>query len=233
MFFLLSIMLAQGCDAESLGVRVPRGGREVLQAAVLKRDLWKMTDPRIGGRVPGSSGARRVAQYIAARFEAASLKPVFDSSYRRDLGPNIGEMVCGVHLGSGDQSVVVAALDPGIGTVSAIPVAGVLSVAATFDAPTAPMHSLYFCVLPEAGGLTGFTTRGPVPYQTVLESFTIGTLTGSALVSDLGPTLGPVQSQLLHSGPLDGAMTDDLGQLDYETILARLGDIYSRIAAVD
>lgn len=232
----LCVVLAlglMGCDAETLGIHVPRGGRDMLHPSVFKRDLWRMTDPRIGGRVPGSSGSRRVAQYIAERLESQNLRPVFDGSYRRDLGKNVGEMVCGVRQGSGEDAIVVAALDPGIGTLSAIPIAGMLSLAATFDAPDAPMHSLYFCVLPEAGGLTRLTTRGPVDYQRVLETFIIGTLSGSSLKEEAGPVLGPVQSVLLHTGPLAPDMTDDIGQLDYKKLTSSVGDLYSRVSSVD
>ena len=233
MWLALTMLLAGGCDAGDLGVDVPQGGTAVLRSEVIKRDLWKMTDPRVGGRVPGSSGARRVAKYIAMRFSKSGLKPAFEDSYRRDLGSNVGEVVCGVRRGSGEQAVMVAALDPGIGTVSAIPIAGLLSLASTFDAPIAPMHSLYFCVIPEAGGLKGFATRGPVPYERVLESFTLGTLTGPSLSVDLVPRLGPVRSRLLHSGPLASGISDDIGQLDYQTILDRIGDIYFRVSGVD
>ena len=222
-----------GCDAETLGIHVPRGGRAMLHPSVFKRDLWRMTDPRIGGRVPGSSGARRVASYIADRFESHDLKPVFDGTYRRDLGKNVGEMVCGARQGSGEDAIVVAALDPGIGTLSAIPIAGVLSLVATFDAPEAPMHSIYFCVVPEAGGLTRLATRGPVDYQRGLETFIIGTLSGSSLTEEAGPALGPVQSILLHTGPLAIDMSDDIGQLDYRKLTSAVGEVYSRVSAVD
>ena len=227
------MMLWVGCEAGDLGVAVPKGGTDVLHRSVLKRDLWKMTDPRVGGRAPGSSGAKRVAKYIAKRLNMTGLKPAFGNSFRRDLGANVGELVCGVRRGSGEQAVVVAALDPGIGTVSAIPIAGLLSLASTFETPTAPMHSLYFCVIPEAGGLNGFARRGPVSYQRVLESFILGTLTGSELGVDAGPVIGPVRTQLLHAGPLPVGMSDDIGVLDYATILSRLGDVYSVISTVD
>jgi len=230
-FGLLLSMVS--CDAETLGIHVPRGGRDMLHPSVFKRDLWRMTDPRIGGRVPGSSGARRVAKYIAERLESQNLKPVFEGSYRRDLGKNVGEMVCGVRQGSGEDALVVAALDPGIGTLSAIPIAGILSLAATFDAPDAPMHSIYLCVLPEAGGLTRLATRGPVNYQRVLETFIIGTLSGATLKEEAGPALGPVQSVLLHTGPLAIDMTDDIGQLDYRMLTGSVGDVYSRVSSVD
>jgi len=230
---LMWMLLWTGCQAEKLGVFVPRGGGDALQPWTIKRDLWRMTDPRIGGRAPGSSGSRRVAAYIADRFDANGLQPAFDGSYRRDLGRNVGEMICGVRQGSGEQAVVVVAMDPGIGILSAIPVAGLISLASTFDAPEAPMHSVYFCVLPAAGGLTGFATRGPVTYQRVLESFTIGTLTGDRLMQESGPTLGPVRTVLLHSGPLSKDMSEDIGQLDYDLVVGRLAEIYSRVSAVD
>ncbi len=230
---LLVGVVVAGCKAEKLGVFVPRGGGDALQPWTVKRDLWRMTDPRIGGRAPGSSGSRRVAQYIADRFESNGLKPVFDGSFRQDLGNNVGEMICGVRQGSGEQAVVVVAMDPGIGILSAIPVAGIISLTATFDAPEAPMHSIYFCVLPAAGGLTGFATKGPVAYQRVLESFTIGTLTGSRIMTESGPTLGPVRTVLLHSGPLPTKMSEDIGQLDYGLVIGRLADVYSRVSAVD
>jgi hypothetical protein len=233
MWLILMVVFSVGCDAEKLGVRLPRGGISMMNQATIKRDLWHMTDPRIGGRVPGSSGARRVAKYIARRMGYYGLKPAFEDGFRRNLGPSVGEMICGVKPGSGEQAVVVAALDPGIGTVSAIPITGLLSLVATFQGPDAPMHSLYFCVIPQAGGLKGFVSSGPVPYQQVLESFTLGTLTGTKLRVEHGPVLGPVRSRLLHSGPLTPGISDDIGQLDYGTILKRLEEVYSLVASVD
>ena len=125
---LAGVMMATGgCDADTLGIHVPRGGRAMLEPTVFKRDLWRVTDPRIGGRVPGSSGARRVAQYIAERLEFYGLKPVFGGEYRRDLGRNVGEMVCGVRRGSGEDAVVVAADEAVV--VKGLQVAAVVAVA--------------------------------------------------------------------------------------------------------
>ena len=222
-----------GCQAEKLGVSVPRGGAEVLDSALIKHDLWKMTDPRMGGRAPGSSGARRVAQYIAERFERNGLQPVFGDGYRLDLGGSSGEMICGVRKGAWDQAILVAALDPGIGTLSAIPVAGLIGLTETFVAPDAPMHSMYFCVLPEAGGFTGFPTRSPIPSGQLLDAFLIGTLTGDVLSSSSGPLIGPVQSKLLHSGPLSQDIPNDIGQLNYKAIRERVSDVYARVSSVD
>ena len=222
-----------GCSAERLGVSVPRGGTEVLETARLKRDLWKITDPRIGGRAPGSSGARRVAQYIAKRFEYIGLKPAFNGKYRYDMGNTAGEMICGVRPGAWDQAVLVAALDPGIGTLSAIPVAGLISLTETFVTPEAPMHSLYFCVFPEASGFVGFPTRSPIPSGQLLDAFLIGTLTGNTLSTSTGPLIGPIQSKLLHSGPLSQDMPNDIGQLNYTAIRDRVAEVYLRVSSVD
>jgi len=230
---LLLWLTFMACDAERLDVHVPRGGPSAIDPASIKRDMWKMTDPRLAGRVPGSSGSHRVAAYLEHGMSSAGLSPAFGSEYRRDLGENVGEMVCGVRRGSGDQSVMIAALDPGIGTMSVVPMAGLLSLAATFEAPQAPMHSLFFCSIPEASGLTGLPNRSPVSMQSVLEVFIIGTLTGPTLVEDRGPPVGHVQSRMLHSGPLAAHMTVEVGQLNYETIGDRLVEIHSLIAAVD
>jgi len=227
------ILAGLACDAEKLGVQVPRGGTETIDAVTLKRDLWKMTDPRIGGRVPGSSGARRVSQYIADRFKSNGLEPAFDGRYRFDLGKNTGEMVCGIRRGAWDQAILLAALDPGIGTLSAVPVSGLINLSAAFDTREAPMHSMVFCVLPEAGGFTGFPSRSPVPVGQLLDAFLIGTLTGGELDTTPGPLIGPIQSKLLHSGPLSPELSDDIGQLQYETIRARVADIYLRVSSVD
>jgi len=221
------------CNAEDVGVRVPRGGPEMVDSATIKHDLWRITDPRIGGRVPGSSGARRVSQFIAERFESNGLAPAFDDGFRHDLGNAAGEMVCGMRKGAWDQAVLVVALDPGIGTLSAIPVAGLISLSAAFVAPEAPMHSIYFCVLPEAGGFSGFPTRSPVPSGQLLDAFLIGTLTGKTLATSPGPLIGPIRSQLLQSGPLAEDLPNDIGQLNYGKIRARVVDVYSRVSSVD
>ena len=222
-----------GCDAERLGVRVPRGGPEALRAEAIKRDVWKMTDPRIGGRVPGSSGARHVATHIATRMRQNGLAPVFDGRYRRDLGRDVGEMVCGVQRGSGDQAVLIASLDPGIGTLSVVPAAGLISLAKTVQRPQAPMHSLYFCSIPEASGLSGLPMRSPVPIASILEVFLIGTLTGPELANDPGPKVGHVQSRLLHSGALSAEVSDRIGEINYDLIRDRIADVYSVISNVD
>ncbi len=232
-WLLVGVFFAVSCDAEKLGVRVPRGGTDTIDSMTIKRDLWKMTDPRIGGRAPGSSGARRVSQFIADRFEKNGLEPAFDGQYRFDLGKLTGEMVCGVRRGAWDQAILLAALDPGIGTLSAVPVAGLINLSAAFDTREAPMHTMVFCVLPEAGGFTGFPSRSPIPVAQLLEAFLVGTLTGSAIDSSPGPIIGPIQSQLLHSGPLSPVLSDDIGQLDYDTIRARVADIYLRVSSVD
>ena len=230
---LLLVLLGVACDAEMLGVRIPSGGANTIDPMTIKRDLWKMTDPRIGGRAPGSSGSRRVSQYIATRFKRNGLEPAFDDQYRFDLGKLTGEMVCGVRKGAWDQAILVAALDPGIGTLSAVPVAGLINLSAAFDTREAPMHSMVFCVLPEAGGFTGFPSRSPVPVGQLLDAFLMGTLTGTDLDSSAGPKIGPIRSHLLHSGPLSPEQSDDIGQLDYDTIRARVADIYSRVSSVD
>jgi hypothetical protein len=233
MMFLMLGLSFTGCDAEGLDVHVPRGGPSAVQPAAIKRDLWKMTDPRLAGRVPGSSGSHWVATHLENGMEAAGLRPAFDGEYRRDLGENVGEMVCGVRRGSGDQAVLIAAMDPGIGTMSVVPMAGLLSLAATFEAPQAPMHSLFFCSIPEASGLAGLPGRSPVSMQSLLEVFIIGTLTGPKLFDRLGPTVGHVQSRVLHSGPLAADLSVEVGQLDYGTIRDRLVDVHSVVAAVD
>lgn len=232
MVLLLGLGLT-ACDAESLGVHVPRGGPSVVLPAAIKRDLWKMTDPRLAGRVPGSSGSRRVAAHLENGMEAAGLSPAFDGEFRHDLGENVGEMVCGVRRGSGDQAVLIAVLDPGIGTMSVVPMAGLLSLAATFEAPQAPMHSLFFCSIPEASGLAGLPGRSPVSMQSILEVFVIGTLTGPKLIEESGPSVAHVQSRMLHSGPLAAHMSVEVGQLDYDRIRDRLVEIHSLVAAVD
>ena len=95
------------------------------------------------------------------------------------------------------------------------------------------MHSLFFCSIPEASGLVGLPRRSPVSVQSILEVFIIGTLTGPKLVEEYGPTVGHVRSRTLHSGPLEAHMSMEVGQLNYETIRARLVEIHSLVAAVD
>ena len=233
MMWMMAIVALVGCEADRLGVSVPQGGADAIKAEQIKRDLWKMTDPRIGGRIPGTSGARLVARYRAERMEAGGLEPGFGDSYRRDLGKQVGEMVCGVRRGSGDQAILIITLDPGIGTLSVVPSAGLLSLIGTVQRPQAPMHSLYFCSIPEAGALTGFTGRSPVPISSVLEVFLLGTLTGDRLLDEPGPKVGHVQSRLLHSGPLGEGVSDRIGELDYATIRERVADAYSVVSGVD
>ncbi len=229
----LLVALGVACDAERLGVDIPRGGPDVLSAPHIKRDVWRLTDPRIGGRVPGSSGARHVAKYTAFRMKDSGLDPAFDSGYRVDLGADVGEMVCGVHRGSGDQAILIASLDPGVGTLSVLPTVGLMSLASTFQHPQAPMHSLYFCSIPESSGLSGLPLRSPVALASLLEVFLVGTLTGPRLVEGAGPKVGHVRSRLLHSGALSSDISDRVGELDYEVIRDRLADAHRVISNVD
>ena len=233
MIAVIVVAFGLGCDAERLGVEIPRGGPEVLSGSDIKRDVWRMTDPRIGGRVPGSSGARHVAKHTASRMKEGGLDPAFDSGYRSDLGADVGEMVCGVRRGSGDQAILIASLDPGVGTLSVLPTAGLLSLAPAFQRPQAPMHSLYFCTLPESSGLSGLPLRSPVALASILEVFLIGTLTGPQLLESEGPTVGHVRSRLLHSGELSPDVSDRVGELDYDRIRARLADAYRVVSSVD
>ena len=59
-------------------------------------------------------------------------------------------------------------------------------------------------------------------YQRVLETFIIGTLSGSSLTEEAGPALGRTVHSSAH-GPLAIDMSDDIGQLDYRKLTSAVG----------
>jgi len=225
------LLLLLSCDAEDVGVRLPQGGTDAVQAADLRRDLWTFTDPRIGGRAPGSSGARRVAQAVEKRFEQAHLTPAFGTAYHRDLGENKGSMVCGLKAGGGGGGggVAVVALDPGIGALSAVPIAGLTGLAKAFDGPEAPASTHIFCLLPESGGLDGYVSSPPHPLSSTSSMVILGSLTGQDFQSVPGPEIAGIRSEVWHTGPLSSVLGDDMGRVDFEALATQVRAVYLRL----
>jgi hypothetical protein len=229
MRFILPLLLL-ACDPEDVGVHLPQGGAEAVLPEDLRRDLWTFTDPRIGGRAPGTSGARRVALAIEKGFSQAHLEPAFSDAYRHDLGEGRGEMVCGTRGGGGGGAVVVVALDPGIGVLSAVPISGLMGVVRAFDAPKPLARPHIFCLLPESGGLDGYLSHPPHPPSTTSKVIILGSLTGQELQASPGPELAGIRSEIWHTGPLDSSLGDDMGRLDYEALAARVRAVYLRLS---
>ncbi len=234
MRFLLSTVLLTlsllACDAATVGVRLPQGGPDAVQPDELHRLLWTLTDPRLGGRVPGSSGASRVAAEVAKRFQKLHLEPAFGESFRHDLGPARGELVCGIRPGGGQGAVTVAALDPGIGILSAVPIAGLIGLVKAFDGPEERDRAYAFCLLPEAGGLEGYLTWPPTPVDQTARFYILGSLTGPELQASPGPDLAGIHTKILHTGPLASSMGDDMGKVDFEALAVQVKTAYSTVS---
>jgi len=223
---LLLPLLLLACDAAELGVQLPQGGTDAIQVDDLQRDLWTLTDPRLGGRAPGSSGARRVAQAVGKRFRHAHLTPAFGDSYRYDLGVDRGEMVCGIRPGSSEGALAIVALDPGIGTLSAVPVAGLLGLAQAFDGTANRSRPVIMCLLPESGGLNGYAQHPPHPLVDTSRFVILGSLTGGNLRTDAGPEIVGLRSQIMHTGPIAADLGDDMGKVDFGRLSAQVRTAY-------
>jgi len=226
---LILPLLMFACDPEDVGVRLPQGGAEAVQSTDLRRDLWTFTDPRIGGRAPGSSGARRVAAAVEKRFVQAHLSPAFGEVFRYDLGPSRGEMVCGIRSGGGRGAVAVVALDPGIGVLSAVPIAGLLGVVKASEGPDQRAHSTIFCLLPESGGLDGYVAHPPHPLDGTSKVVILGSLTGEALRVAPGPGISGIQSEVWHTGPIASGLGDEMGRLDFEALATQVRGVHLRL----
>ncbi len=231
-FIGLLPLLLLGCDAQTLGVSLPQGGEDAIHASFLRRSMWTLTDPRIGGRPPGSSGAQRVAMEVAKGFEKAHLAPGFGESYRHDLGAEQGEMVCGVRPGGGAGAIAVLALDPGIGALSAVPIVGLLGLVKAFDGPEERDQTYVFCVLPEAGGLDGYVADAPHPVSHTARLYILGSLTGTELQETPGATVAGIQSTVLHTGPLSRDLGDEMGKVDFEGLTSQVRAAYSVVTTV-
>jgi hypothetical protein len=223
-------LLLLSCDAEDLGVRLPQGGTDAVDAAEIRQVLWTLTDPRLGGRAPGSSGARRSAEAIAERLEAAHLRPGFAEGYRKDLGMDRGEMVCGVAPGDGGGAQVVLALDPGVGSLSAVPIAGLTALASAFDGPELAAPHV-FCVLPEAGGLDGYAQHPPHPLSRTAGVAILGSLTGTQLQRAPGPEIVGLRTEILHTGPLSKDLGQDMSTVDVAQVATQVRAVYLQLGA--
>ncbi len=226
-FFFLMFLFA--CDVEDVGVQLPQGGVDAVTASDLRHNLWSLTDPRLGGRVPGSSGAKRVGQHIRRQMQKSHLEPGFGEVFLRDLGPERGEIACGVRPGGGSGAQVVVALDPGVGTLSAVPIAGLLSLAQAFDGPDKEKQSFVFCVLPESGGLKSYVAEPPHPLDQTAAFTIIGSLTGDALQAAPGPEIAAIRSTVLHTGPIASKLGDDMGAMDFDALATQVRAVYLRL----
>lgn len=225
----LALLLMLACDPADVGVVLPQGGPDAVTADDLRRDLWTYTDPRIGGRAPGSSGARRVAQAVAQQFQRAHLRPAFGDGYQKDLGAEHGELVCGVRPGGGAGAVAVVALDPGVGVMSAVPIAGLVALTRAFDGVDSLDRTFIFCLLPESGGLDGYVAHPPHPLSTTSQLVILGSLTGQVHQRSAGPSLAGISSEIWHTGPLAPELADDMGRLDYEAVVTQVRTVFSKL----
>ena len=222
-------MLLLACDPEDVGVRLPQGGVDAVVPLEIRNDLWSFTDPRLGGRAPGSSGAKRVARALAERFQVAHLEPGFGESYQHDLGPRRGTMVCGRRPGGGAGAIAVVALDPGVGVLSAVPIAALTGLAKASDGQETLSRTYVFCLLPEAGGLDGYLAHPPHPLSTTVRMVILGSLSGESLRTAPGPDLSGLPSEIWHTGPLAATLGDDMGRLDFESIATQVRAVYLRL----
>ena len=175
----LLLILAVGCQAESLGVDVPKGGPDAISQEDLQRDAWAF------GK--GDAGA------FEQRLQQMHTLPAFGSSYRS------GEVVCGIKDGRSGKSRVIAAEGP-----AALPRAEVISLAKAWDLPQPPEHSVVLCAWPD-GGAAAYANRPAVPLDSTLGVTVLGDLSGPALRATEAGSLGAAPVIHLSTTPAAGA----------------------------
>ncbi len=229
----LALLALPGCAADQVGVVLPRGGVQAIESADLRWDLWRITDPRLGGRAPGSSGARRIAKRISSRLAEAGFGPGWLNGHQRQQTTGEVGPICGQKEGVTDEVIVVAALDPGIGTLSAVPIAGLLGLSRAFDAPSPSTHTMVFCVLPEAGGIANYARDPVAPLSATRAFFVVGSLTGKKLLVEEGVQVAGFEPILLHTGPISARIGDDMGRVRFSAVEARTRVAYLALSAAE
>lgn len=210
MLILLSLL---GCPAEMLGVQIPAGGVESLQMEDFNRDADRFLHSERRAGMPRHQQGR---QDFMDRLVQMHLLPVFDKSFIQ--GTAKGEVhICGERLGRGNERVVVAAVDTGVGAHrSAAGLAALISLAKTYDTNEPPPRGVVFCRV-GAGAQEAFIQDAPLgKVEAVIWLEDLGQGTLQVTRQDGEP------EQLRVSGAREdwyGTKKDTLSSLHLETLL--------------
>lgn len=165
----LLLLLMMGCPAEQLGVDLPAGGVEAMSNEDLQRDVWGLSRGDLVDRRPGQPGHDRGLAFIGERLQKMHTLPAFGESWLQPAG--VGFNLCSVQKGHSQEHILLYTVDQGQGAFeSASGVAGLISLAKSFDTRERPAHSILFCVLAGAAGEETFFSDPGVPQDSIRAS---------------------------------------------------------------
>lgn len=165
--WLLLVLL--GCKVETLGVELPRGGRDNISQEDLQRDVWSLE--KIGDR---AAGVEEAATHLQQRFQDMHTRPGFGRSYQSEA-PEGGVVICAEREGKSGSPVLILAEDPGQGAAAgAVPLAVLISVAKGFDVPGLHDQTAVLCALIGPGAMAHFISQPATPLDGVLSAVLIG-----------------------------------------------------------
>ena len=221
-WLLLSALLGlSGCKAETLGVELPRGGRDNISQEDLQRDVWSLT--KIEDRVASIDDT---AVHLTQRFQQMHTRPGFGRSYvsRTDEG---GAVICAEREGQSNKPVLVLAEDPGQGAAAgAVPLAVLISVAKGFDVQGLHEQTAVLCALIGPGAMAHFLSQPPTPLDGVLTASLIGPVSSTALQAE---TVRHGELSLARYTAGDIPEPDVMEAIDYRDIQTLTVAIYDRV----
>ncbi len=217
-WLLLSLLL--GCKAESLGVELPRGGRDNISQEDLQRDVWSLE--KIGDR---AASAEEAASHLQQRFQQMHTRPGFGRSYM-SKSPEGGMVVCAEREGQSSSPVLILAEDPGQGAAAgAVPLAVLISAAKGFDVPGLHEKTAMLCGLIGPGAAEHFLSQPPTPLDGVLSASLIGPVSAAEPQVEAVP-LGEITVQRYTAGEIPDP--DVMESIDYREILTLTLALYDR-----
>jgi hypothetical protein len=169
----LFLLLLTACPAEQLGVNLPAGGIESMSNEDLKRDVWGLSRGALSDRRPGRHGHEAGLQFIGERLQSMHTLPAFGDSLLQPAGE--GFNLCTIQKGEGLAHILITTKDSGVGAYeSASGVAGLISLAKSFDVRDRPAQSLIFCVIAGDVGVGALDLNPVVPPESVRATFKLG-----------------------------------------------------------
>lgn len=215
---LLLITGFLACKAESLGVEVPRGGREAVSQEDLSRDTWMFLD--------GEAGP------FESRLQQMHALPAFGSAWRPPTGSGV---VCGLKTGRGGEGVVVGARVAGRGAQGdALPRAVVVSLAKSWDVPEPPPLTLVFCAFEGRAGLDAYAREPAFPLDRTRAVVLVGPLAAGLVEFTDGTPLGTARVVEVGAGnaPGTGAEDDRPEKVDYRVLAEQVRAIHDWVGSV-
>jgi hypothetical protein len=169
--WLLLILMA--CPAERLGVELPEGGVDAMSNEDLQRDVWTLSRGTLSDRRPGQPGHEAGLAFIGERLQAMHTLPAFGESTLQPAGE--GFNLCTVQKGVSQEHILISTRDDGLGAYrSASGVAGLISLAKSFDTRERPAHSVVFCVIAGEAGELAIAANPVVPSGSIRATFNLG-----------------------------------------------------------